>query len=353
MKTTSPALPEGADAPDVTDRQAAVMWMKRAEQAESERDTALARVKELEERGAHVNSEVVRICGEREEMGRRAQAAESALASALARVAEVTEQRDLWAKQCNMASEAQADAASKLSTALAALKAGTSREVVAHAETLGKLRALELDREEFTQRDAAERMRLVKLVQELEAKNESLREECDLFSQDKVATEATLTRSREAHGLTIKRCTAAESALASARDIVTRCLDEIDCDIYDDPCVLQLVAMGRDWLSSHPSPAPCYGCAAARELLVLWYHNRAWTESGELIEVETQNWLKEHLAIVPAAAVPTPEERQVLEACAAAEVVMLSNGWRMLDGNSNRSVVEAELARRAARKEKP
>lgn len=125
------------------------------------------------------------------------QQAERERDAALARVAEVTEQRDLWAKQCNMASEAQADAASKLSTALAALKAGTSREVVAHAETLGKLRALELDREEFTQRDAAERMRLVKLVQELEAKNESLREECDLFSQDKVATEATLTRSRE------------------------------------------------------------------------------------------------------------------------------------------------------------
>ncbi|HEX5011677.1 MAG TPA: hypothetical protein VFY71_14890 [Planctomycetota bacterium] len=46
--------------------------------------------------------------------------------------------------------------------------------------------------------------------------------------------------------------------------------------------------------SEYPSPAPCSGCAAARELLVLWYHNRAETESGELIEVATQNWLKEH-----------------------------------------------------------
>lgn len=46
--------------------------------------------------------------------------------------------------------------------------------------------------------------------------------------------------------------------------------------------------------SKYPSPAPCSGCAAARELLVLWYHNRAETESGELIEVATQNWLKEH-----------------------------------------------------------
>lgn len=47
-----------------------------------------------------------------------------------------------------------------------------------------------------------------------------------------------------------------EAALASARDIVIRCLDEIDCDIYDDPCTLQLVAMGREWLTSHPEAKP-------------------------------------------------------------------------------------------------
>lgn len=58
------------------------------------------------------------------------------------------------------------------------------------------------------------------------------------------------------------------------------------------------------------------------------------------------------LAIVPAADVVTPEERAVLEACAGAEVVSLSNGWRMLDGDSNRAAAEAELARRAAREQK-
>ena len=53
------------------------------------------------------------------------------------------------------------------------------------------------------------------------------------------------------------------------------------------------------------------------------------------------------LAIVPAADVLTAEERAVLEACATAEVAQLSNGWRMLDGDSNRAVTAAELARRA------
>lgn len=45
--------------------------------------------------------------------------------------------------------------------------------------------------------------------------------------------------------------------------------------------------------------------------------------------------------------------RQVLEALANATIERLSNGWEMLDGDSNRAVSAAELARRAARKEKP
>lgn len=53
-----------------------------------------------------------------------------------------------------------------------------------------------------------------------------------------------------------------------------------------------------------PQPAPCSGCAAARELL---------------------------------------------EALANATIERLSNGWEMLDGDSNRAVSAAELARRAAK----
>lgn len=43
-----------------------------------------------------------------------------------------------------------------------------------------------------------------------------------------------------------------------------------------------------------------------------------------------------------------PAEVAVLEACAGATVERLSNGWRMLDGESNRAVAKAELARRKA-----
>jgi hypothetical protein len=84
-----------------------------------------------------------------------------------------------------------------------------------------------------------------------------------------------------------QRALAAETALASAREVIERWETE--------PPEVWTV-MRADWLTSHPAPvaAPCAGCAAARELLVLWYHNRAETESGELIEVATQNWLKEH-----------------------------------------------------------
>jgi hypothetical protein len=61
--------------------------------------------------------------------------------------------------------------------------------------------------------------------------------------------------------------------------------------------------------------------------------------------VEYQQWLERGK---PTDAV-TPEEREVLETCAGAEVSQLTNGWRMLDGDSNRAVAEAELARRAAK----
>lgn len=61
--------------------------------------------------------------------------------------------------------------------------------------------------------------------------------------------------------------------------------------------------------------------------------------------VEYQQWLESGK---PTDAV-TPEERAVLEACANAEVVALSNGWQMLDGDSNRAIAAAELDRRAAK----
>jgi len=54
-----------------------------------------------------------------------------------------------------------------------------------------------------------------------------------------------------------KGAESAEKRLAKATALLERCLDEIDCDIYDDPCTQQLVADGRSFLSRAPAqPAP-------------------------------------------------------------------------------------------------
>lgn len=125
--------------------------------------------------------------------------------------------------------------------------------------------------------------------------------------------------------------------LRRAVELLERCLDEIDCDIYDDPCTQQLVTWCKDFLSRskcqlRPRAEYCEECSNRADII---------------------GWQEEHIHEMKSALQKCAAARELLEALANATIERLSNGWEMLDGDSNRAVSAAELARRAARKEKP
>lgn len=162
-----------------------------------------------------------------------------------------------------------------------------------------------------------------------EKDHEATKAELDRYATALGAAEARVAELERIHEQALNERDAAHDALSSARALLERCrrhLDERDsqCMAFDNEVFA--------WLRTHPAPAT------------------SCPECGMTVQHKLQ--CSRRWGLVPAADVVTPEERAVLEACATAEVAQLSNGWRMLDGDSNRAVTAAELARRAAKEAK-
>lgn len=94
-----------------------------------------------------------------------------------------------------------------------------------------------------------------------------------------------------------QRALAAETALASARPVLDAVTEYIRALRSDDPKdddvhAGALEAAYDAWLTSHPSPAPCSGCAAAREFLQGLVANKL-LGAGDMADA-IEDWLKEH-----------------------------------------------------------